>query len=1207
MNRKLLPKFILIVVLTLLAAWTLYPPSDTLIQGIDLAGGTSMIYEINTYGLTESEKSGLSQRMITVLRRRIDPANIQNLIWRTQGNARFEIQMPLASRETVEKRDNYVKAETELLNKNISRSKILQALKKNKQERDKLFKEYSQDDPNKQTILETLASTYDLRTTLQNERDSLVTKLETDKKTLTDAGIKISDQMQGQLSELTKLDEQALKVRLKTFADSNDNINRLVDYVKTLGQWASKVDQLTEITPKYTEAMNGIDKLNLTRDQLSLVLDLPASSKESKTQIARLKADFPDRRVLIDNVINAYNGYRKFQGRLDDPSALKRMLKGSGVLEFRILPKQGDSKTDMDAMSTYVEKLKSKGPEYASDNDYKWFEIENPDTWATPNTIVQQFGDKYYVLASNKQGEVLLHDQATGEWKLEKAYPSTGEMGQRTIGFMMDGRGGSLFGDLTGNNVGRPLCILLDSIAVSAPNILEKIPFGQGEIKGKYTQTEVEDMVNKLNAGSLPARLVEQPISENTIGPSIGADNRDQGITAGIIGIIAVVTAMAIYYFLAGSIADVALLLNVLFTLAIMAGLRATFTLSGIAGMILSIGMSVDANVLIYERIREEQDRGSSLRVAIANGYHRAFWTIFDSNLTTIIPAIILYWRGTEEIRGFAITLILGIASSMFTALVVTRLIFDFLVNKQIIKDHLLMLRLIRTTHINWMGLRPIFWSISCILIIGGLLVFFSRKESKYDIEFTGGTQVQVNFKVGVQLTREQVEQRIQKILPGANVYSVGTTGRVYEITTTQTNKTTATITPPANNSLTIEQVTAAIQKAQNKFADSLNKLAISADSSKTGSFIVSTSQLNRNLVKEILAAAVPGAQISDPVVDEVVNNAVISAFSNELEMQQNLQPEVTSTTKITEEVLDTNPDLADFFGGIKILCKLGNAATLQEIDERIKDLQFRPDTQNLARYDYKILVADANSVTGAAVKSFVYASVLPDAGVRQVDDTEWKNFVSNEEKRVVAAASLNESLPRVRQFDPSVGSEQKTVALIAIVLSLLAMAAYIWFRFGTLQYGLSGILTLVHDTCITLGALTICTYLAKTGLGKMLLIGDFKIDMTQVAAFLTLVGYSINDTIVIFDRIRENIAKSHVLTAKVITDSINQTISRTLLTGGTTLIVLFIMYIFGGSGLRGFNFTMLFGIIIGTYSSIAISAPLLLIRAKKQQEPVVL
>jgi SecD/SecF fusion protein len=233
---------------------------------------------------------------------------------------------------------------------------------------------------------------------------------------------------------------------------------------------------------------------------------------------------------------------------------------------------------------------------------------------------------------------------------------------------------------------------------------------------------------------------------------------------------------------------------------------------------------------------------------------------------------------------------------------------------------------------------------------------------------------------------------------------------------------------------------------------------------------------------------------------------------------------------------------------------------------------------------------------------TFVYLSADAEAAFREFSTDEWNQFVGNEKRRVTAATQLESSLPRVTQIDPSVGAEAKTRALIAIFLSLFAIIAYVWIRFGDVRYGMAAIAALVHDVCITLGAVTACTYIASTGLGEMLLIGDFKINLAMIAAFLTLIGYSLNDTIVIFDRIRENRKKAQV-NPRIITDSINQTISRTMLTSFTTFIVVLIMYIFGGQALRGFTFAIGFGVLVGTYSSIAIAAPMLLIGVKSVQK----
>jgi SecD/SecF fusion protein len=213
---------------------------------------------------------------------------------------------------------------------------------------------------------------------------------------------------------------------------------------------------------------------------------------------------------------------------------------------------------------------------------------------------------------------------------------------------------------------------------------------------------------------------------------------------------------------------------------------------------------------------------------------------------------------------------------------------------------------------------------------------------------------------------------------------------------------------------------------------------------------------------------------------------------------------------------------------------------------------------------------------------------------------------VDNETTRVLQATEGETSLPRVTRIDPFVTSEAKTRALVAGVLAVLAMGAYVWFRWGDARYGFGAIVTLIHDSCVSIGLISACTFLAATPIGAALLIGDFKIDLVMIAAILTLIGYSINDTVVIYDRIRENRTRRGgrelMISADIINDGINQTLSRTLITGFTTLMVLAVLYIFGGEGLRGFSFAMLTGIIIGTYSSVAISAPVLLLWRKYEQ-----
>jgi SecD/SecF fusion protein len=1127
--------------------------------------------------------------------------------------------MPLASAEARTKRQNFEKVRSDLLAENIRPAIIMRSLQKPAEEREKDFEEFAQGSSDRLRVLETLATAYDERNDLQNKRSKLKAELQTSEDTITAAGLDL-EQIKLSVGNWSRLGGQQLTEVLKEFLGSDSSVDLLTGYVNTYAEWAEVTEMLTDPDTgknvQYEDAKRDLDELNLTEDQIDFVLEMSPKSLKRSYSIDELKDEFADWAEKIDNVVAAFDEYYPFRGRLDDSKDLQRMLKGAGILEFRILPTLGHPEVDSEKMSNYVELLRAKGPKYASDSQYVWCEVENINEWKMPDAVVAPFGNKYYVLASNKgkpKNEVMLHGAGKREWKLERAEPSQDRMGRRAIGFTLDEKGGNLFSNVTGKNIDRPLCILLDGLAISAPNVQSRI-FRRGIITGSFTQTEVTDMVNKLNAGSLPARLIEQPISVKTIGPSIGADNRDQGIKAGLIGLIVVVACMLIYYMLSGSIADIALLMNLLFVLATMALLRATFTLPGLAGIILTIGMSVDANVLVFERIREEQQRGSSLRIAVRNGYQRAFRTILDANLTTFITAAILYGVASEEIKGFAIVLMLGIASSMFTALFVTRVIFDFLLAKRIIKDHLFMLLLIRKPNINWMGARPIFFAISILLIGAGLFVFFTRDDvenNKYDIEFTGGTSVQINLKDQVNLTRQDVEDRIRKAgndlnnpaLAAANVYSIGKSAKQYEINTTETNKTTVTVTFPQGGQQTSIELISAIEKTQGRFGGRLSNLAVTPHSENPAAFVITTSQVNKSLVKNVLTAAFPDAEVSEPQVDEVVNNAILSAFAGELEIQQNLQPQITSQEKITEALIESYPELADFLGGIKITCEIEGAATGLEIDLRLKDLRFKPDMRDLNWYSYKILGEDLAAIEPSRpIKSFVYLGVEPEAGFRELTEDEWARFVENETTKVLAAAKLETSLPRVTQIDPSVGAEAKTRALIAIVLSLFAIVAYIWVRFGNVRYGIAAITALVHDVCITLGAVTACTYISATPIGEKLLIGDFKINLPIIAAFLTIIGYSLNDTIVVFDRIRENRHKAR-LKPQTITNSINQTLSRTLLTSFTTFIVVLIMYIFGAPGLRGFTFAIGFGIIVGTYSSIAIAAPILLLGTGTSKE----
>jgi len=543
------------------------------------------------------------------------------------------------------------------------------------------------------------------------------------------------------------------------------------------------------------------------------------------------------------------------------------------------------------------------------------------------------------------------------------------QFNQPVVALQFNREGAEEFAKLTSENVGRRLAIVLDGEVQSAPVIREPIPNGEAVISGNFSQREANDLAIILRAGALPAPIhIEE---ERTVGPSLGRDSIARGIRATLWGGGLVVLFMAIYYLLAGLIANFALCLNIILILGALSYFKATLTLPGIAGIILTIGMGIDANVLIFERIREEIKNGKSLRTAISAGYKRAFLTIVDANLTTLITALVLFRFGSGPVKGFAVTLSIGIVASMFTALFCTRIIFDLLsLSKRFQK--LPMLQLIRDSQINFIGKRKFAYLLSSLMIIVGLISFIGKGERNFGIDFTGGSLQQFKFERAIK--PEEIRASLQKIGLSPQIQQFGSP-------------------------------------------------------------------------KEIL---------------------------------------VKSDYKISNEILN----------------------------------QFQSE------------------------------------------------FSSAHPQRV-----------RIERVGPAVGEDFKKRAIFALLLSMLAIRAYISYRFE-FKFAIAAIVALFHDVLITTGILSLT--------GR-------EISLPIIAALLTIVGYSLNDTIVVFDRIREDrklIKKGDL--RKVINLSINQTLSRTLLTSLTTFMVVFSLFLFGGEVIHNFAFTLLIGIIVGTYSSIFVASPIL-------------
>ncbi len=346
---------------------------------------------------------------------------------------------------------------------------------------------------------------------------------------------------------------------------------------------------------------------------------------------------------------------------------------------------------------------------------------------------------------------------------------------QPYVGIEFDGEGAKKFAEVTAVNVGRRLAIVLDGKVRSAPRINEAIPSGRAQISGSFTVDEATDLSIVLRSGALPAPIVVE--EERTVGPSLGSDSIEKGIQATLLGGVLVVVFMAIYYLFCGVVADIALFLNLIMILGLLAYFGATLTLPGIAGIVLTIGMAVDANVLIYERIREELRLGKTLQSAIEQGYKRAFLTILDSNLTTLVSSIILFYLGTGPVRGFAVTLTIGLFSSMFTALVVTRVLFHMaLLSGKLTK--LPMLQMLKEPKLDYIRVRKFFYAFSLFLVIASIVIFVVRGEKNLSVEFSGGTVQEFYFEPVLSI--DKIRTSLSELgLAGATIQQVGDTHHI--------------------------------------------------------------------------------------------------------------------------------------------------------------------------------------------------------------------------------------------------------------------------------------------------------------------------------------------------------------------------------------------------------------------------------------------
>lgn len=679
-------------------------------------------------------------------------------------------------------------------------------------------------------------------------------------------------------------------------------------------------------------------------------------------------------------------------------------LKGRVIVDEQGNPKQyaegaivgiATSKADTALVNKYLRIAKSKNV-FPSKLKFMWsakeIEQRNED-----GKVVGGYFELYAIKQTDSKGKAALSGDIITDARKDYNQQSGG---MPLISMSMNSEAAQKWKTITGANKGKCVAVVMDNMVYSAPRVNSEISGGQSQITGNFTDEEADALAAILSAGKLPAPA--HIVEESIVGPSLGQEAIDSGLMSFVVALIVILIFMALYYNKSGLVANVALIANMFFIMGILTSLGAVLTLPGIAGIVLTIGLAVDANILIFERVREELALGKSTAQSIKEGFKHAMSSIIDSNVTLAILAVILYVFGSGPVQGFATTLFIGICTSLFSAILITRVIFEWMLERKmdIPFDNSFTRNAFKNIHIDFVGKRKIYYAISTIIIIVGIVFYFKNGGLNLGVDFKGGRTYQVRFEK--DMNTEDVKKALEPVFENAAI-DVKTIG-------------------------------------------------------------------SKNQVK------------------------------------------ITTTYRVS----DHNPS-AD-----------------QEVEEQLHK--------------------------GLATLNTIY------------------------------------DIPQQQKVGPTIATDIVYGAYGAVLFSCLMMFLYIVVRFRKWQYGLGSVVALFHDVLIVLSFYTICDGLLPLEIGQ-----DF------IAAILTVMGYTMTETVVVFDRIRERLrdsGKSDVFGEernKLINYALNSTLSRTILTSLTVFFVLVVIFIFGGESIRGFIFALLIGRVIGTYSSLCISTPIVVDFDKKK------
>ncbi|MBI3828349.1 MAG: protein translocase subunit SecD [Planctomycetes bacterium] len=924
---------------------------------------------------------------------------------------------------------------------------------------------------------------------------------------------------------------------------------RIDDAQKRLSYLEANKDKTDDQTKKVIDE----DMLNRQRSNLRALRDSMATAPEKATEVVRKRVDptgtkgVPITRFGEDRI-----RIQLPKASPEDVERIKRAIRTQGRLTFHAVSEDADIKEKVQ---------KNPNKEWG---EFVSKEIDEADPY-DPNGKRKKKED----VVMNRTPEM----EGSG---IVAAYSTRSEQGGYKIQLTFDSAAAARFEEVTKRNLHKRLAIVLDGKCQLAPTI-QSVISDQCQITGSFTKQQADEDAAVLTAGSLPAEVEME--SEFVVGPSLGQEQIQSGIFATAIGALAVALFMWTYYRLAGFISIVNLFVLLSVMLGALGFFKATMTLPGIAGILLNLGMAVDANVLIYERFREELARGRNLRQAVNMGFDRAFVVILDSQLTTLICGIILYYLGSGPVRGFAVTLSIGVLVTLFSNVWVCHQIFLWLVSKDVVES-LHMMQFFKVTSIDFMGKRKLWMGVSAVAIaasIAGFIYLGPVKEKIYDVDFTGGTLVQFNFSPKLEPSDEEVKAAVaDKLKP----------------------------------------------QLRARLADMVLKLDELAAGGKTGP----------NL-KKALAAALPEvdraefgtlaeiapAQLQDLSKDlkkvlEDYNGSefTVQSFGQASESGPDKYRSFTLTTRFTDhsvvEALDEElhktfagriepPAVEAAEGGLRLRispsAKAPDTAVTAAVKGTIESLAAKIENEDIRTELAALKVSEVKQEPygSGLTRPYLLISPLPADPLKR--DKLLETLATNKfayvppgEKDINLRAEGPVS--RKSSFGPQVASEMFLSSILAVLAALLAIFAYVWFRFEfSPAWGFGALVATLHDPTLCIGAACLVTVLSPS---------PVLLNLDIIAAILTVIGYSVNDTIVVFDRIRE-VKTAHPTRdlGEIINEAVNATLSRTVLTSTTALITMLALLVFGGPTIRNLAFTLTIGIIVGTYSSIFIASPLML------------